>query len=707
MTCTLHFAKTIVPGYGPRIDDGILLEKDGYIVLVTRPEDPALREYLRDPAVTQVHHGASTLIPGFLDIHTHGALGHDFIDPDLEKLGKVAKFYAGEGTTSFLTSLMAKPRPIERDLLETYGKMDAPEEGARWIGIHNEGPFLSLKFKAMMEAEGIRKIVKGEIDDDVQLTRNKLRMVTVAPESDGIEVFIEECHHHQVAVMFAHTDATAQQTLHALAAGGDGFTHLYNAMTQHTHRSPGAVTAALLKGDSYCELITDGFHIDPLVVKLTYQILGSRRLICITDANPAKGMGDGEFIFGGVECVNVGRKALTKATGRIAGSTIGMIDAFKNILEFTGCSIEEAVEMTSVNPAKLLKLEKIGGLKPGKCADFTILDDHYDVVATYREGKRVFQRETDKKLYKILPVFNYRIWGGNRLKEKYGYVSDLPNIGECYNVIAMKGHLDCTVEATGQKLSDFYLAHPDLFKSDTDEMPVRTAMANPIIPMSIQLHPDDAYAMKHEGKKGKPDGVYFIEGEGTMVLGHTAQTYEEFKAKVDAKAFDALVRVIPVRSGDFVDVPYGTLHAFGGGVTLIEFTQNADLTYRLYDYDRIDPITKNPRPLHVRQVLDNIRIPNDDTRPVALHPIEEEGIVHTVFHDEPGVYTAGKLEVEHEGYFQRDEFYFLTILDGNGKIDDQEFIAGETWFVPCESPRIKITGKCCIAYVTYQRKGKV
>ncbi|MBN2850487.1 MAG: hypothetical protein JXK92_07480, partial [Erysipelotrichaceae bacterium] len=170
MTLTLHFAKTIVTGYGPKIDDGVLLEEGGNIVLVTRSDDEVLRSYLRDPSVNQVHHGASTLIPGFLDIHTHGALGHDFIHPDPEQLKNVAKFFAGEGTTTFLASLMAKPRHIEREFLEVYGKMDVPEDGARWIGIHNEGPFLNLKFKAMMEAEGIRKIVKGEIDDDVQLT---------------------------------------------------------------------------------------------------------------------------------------------------------------------------------------------------------------------------------------------------------------------------------------------------------------------------------------------------------------------------------------------------------------------------------------------------------------------------------------------------------------------------------------------------------
>src|SRR5690554_843008 len=252
-----------------------------------------------------------------------------------------------------------------------------------------------------------------------------------------------------------------------------------------------------------------------------------------------------------------------------------------------------------------------------------------------------------KKLYKIEPVFNYRIWGGNALREMYGFESDLQNIGECYNVIAMKDHLDCEVSGLNIKLSEFYQINKDLFDCDTDDMPVRTAMANPISPMSIQLHPNDEYAMKHEGKKGKPDGVYFISGEGTMVLGHYAQSKEEFVSMVENKQFDKLVREIKVKAGDFVDVPYGTLHAFGQGFVLIEFTQNADLTYRLYDYDRIDPVLNGPRQLHVQQVLDNVRIPNDKTKPVDLVKEKNDNVTHTLFHHEPSVYTAGLYEIEN------------------------------------------------------------
>lgn len=706
MPIIIHHAKRLITGNGVRIEEAVLVTEGDRVIAVAQRDDVLIQPYLTMKEAVHVHHGSATIVPGFIDIHNHGALGHDFINSTQSDLNEVAAYLASEGTTSFLSSTMAKPRDEEKAFLTQLGSLSIPSIGARWVGIHNEGPYLNLKFKAMMEAEGIRPFIKGEIDEDVELTHSRLKMITVAPESEGIETLIKEAHAYQIAVMFAHTDATAKQTLTALDAGGDGFTHLYNAMTPHTHRNPGAVTAALLQGHSFCELVTDGYHIDPLVVKLTHQIIGSQRLIVITDANPGKGMGDGEFEFGGKLCISKDGKSYTKDTGRIAGSTIGMIHGFRNIMDYTGCSIEEAVQMCSVNPATLLKLDKIGKLEPDYCADFIVLNDQFDIIKTYRDGQAIYDVNAQKKLYKIKPVFNYRVWGGNRLKEKYGYVSDLPNIGECYNVIAMKGHLDCTVEETNEKLSDFYESHTTLFQSHTELMPVRTAMANPIVPMSIQLHPNDEYAMKHDGRKGKPDGVYFIEGKGTMVLGHYADTLEEFKTKVEHNDYEHLVRTIDVKAGEFVDVPFGTLHAFGGGMTLIEFTQNADLTYRLYDYDRLDPILGTKRQLHVQEVLDNIRIPNRDTATVQLIPIKENGLIRTMLHDEPGVYTAEKLEINAKARFILDEFYFMTILEGQGKLNSVEVKAGETVFVPCAFGPIDIEGKMEMAYVTYKEKVK-
>ncbi|MDR1795445.1 MAG: class I mannose-6-phosphate isomerase [Erysipelotrichaceae bacterium] len=310
------------------------------------------------------------------------------------------------------------------------------------------------------------------------------------------------------------------------------------------------------------------------------------------------------------------------------------------------------------------------------------------------------------ELYHILPVFNQRLYGGHDLSKRYGFVTDLANIGECYNVIAMPGHLDCIVCETGEKLSSFYQNNQELFGSNTPTMPVRAAMANTISPMSVQLHPSDAYALAHDGRLGKPDGVYFIGGKSTMELGHYAKTREEFKKKVENEDWEHLLRYVDCEAGQFVDVPYGTLHAFGGGLTLIEFSQNADLTYRLYDYNRIDPQTGKTRELHIEKVLDCVNIPDQTIDMVELYPYEKDGCQLTLFHDEPGVYTAGRIVVSGSGSFLLPEFYFLIGLCGSGKINGKNFKGGETLFVPCHYGPVQLQGNLEIGYLTFRQKEK-
>jgi len=168
-----------------------------------------------------------------------------------------------------------------------------------------------------------------------------------------------------------------------------------------------------------------------------------------------------------------------------------------------------------------------------------------------------------KQIYHILPVFTEAIWGGRQLIEKYGFKTNLKNIGECYNVIAMKGHLDCDVEETGEKLSDFYHTHRELFQCDTNEMPVRAAMACTIVPMSVQVHPNDEYALAHDGRLGKPDGVYILEGEGTVEFGHYAKTQAEFRQMVEENMWNSLLRYINVKAGDFLDMPLARYMPWG------------------------------------------------------------------------------------------------------------------------------------------------
>ncbi|MDP2813440.1 MAG: N-acetylglucosamine-6-phosphate deacetylase [Erysipelotrichaceae bacterium] len=395
MAYTIIKAKRIIDGEGLDIHEGYLVLKDGLIEKVADMDDGEVKSLFAQEDTEIIIEDEMTIVPGMLDIHTHGAMGVDFIDVDEEKLKIVGQRYLKEGVTGFCTSTMVLVREKEKELLKKFGSL--PQITApRWLGVHLEGPHMNEKYHAMMDPRYLRKPSVEELLENVELTNHRLLMITMAPELEGAKEFIEACVENKVAVMLAHSNATSKQTAEALTWGASGFTHLYNAMSQHTHRNPGMVTAALLDENTFKELIVDGYHIDEDVIKLTYKILGKEQIILVTDAMPGKGLGDGEYEFGKLPCVIKDNKAFEKASGRIAGSTLGMNDAMRNIMKFTGCSVSDAVVMACVNPAKLLKLDKkLGSLSKGKAADFVLVDDDLNVFATFIDANCVYRKSDE------------------------------------------------------------------------------------------------------------------------------------------------------------------------------------------------------------------------------------------------------------------------------------------------------------------------
>lgn len=311
----------------------------------------------------------------------------------------------------------------------------------------------------------------------------------------------------------------------------------------------------------------------------------------------------------------------------------------------------------------------------------------------------------EQKIYRIKPVFEERIWGGQHLIEKYHYQTELKNIAESYCCIAIPNHLDCDVIDTGDKLSDFYHQNRELFGSDTDDIPIRLTVESVMDNMSVQIHPEDEYALEHFHQYGKPGGILYLEGTPTdLLLGHHAKTKEEFIQWNETRQFDKLFRFVDYVPGDFIHIPANTLHSFRIRGIMIAFARNSDVTLRLYDYDRMDPKTGKPRKMHVKEVYENVTIPDDQILPTRGRIVEQGALTHTVYYDAPGEYTAGRVQVKEKASFALDEFYFLFCVNGGGTVNGQRFQMGDVLFVPQKFGPIDLAGDMDFVYCSYKNK---
>ena len=319
------------------------------------------------------------LAPGLQDTHTHGIGGFDFNTCTAQAIEEIIALEHAEGVTGFLASLVVENHAMTMERLQLLDSQVTDS----LLGIHLEGPFLNPKQKAVMKEEFLRL---PNIEEFRQFLRvsSHVSSMTIAPELPDAQRLIKEGTRQGIVMNIGHSMADAQQVMQAQRNGAKGITHLYNAMSQHEHRNPGVVTGALLS-DLMCELIVDGFHVHPDVVHATYRALGDDRIILISDANPYKAVADGEYPFSGKNIVIQDGKATVKETGRIAGSTLAMNTALRNMCRYTGCSVESAVRMAAYNPARLYGWKK-GSIEPGYDADLMLMDDAFHI-------HRVWQRK--------------------------------------------------------------------------------------------------------------------------------------------------------------------------------------------------------------------------------------------------------------------------------------------------------------------------
>lgn len=317
------------------------------------------------------------VLPGFVDVHVHGGAGHDFMDAHEEGLRAITRFHAEHGTTGMLATTLTAPKDELTAMLgriSRFIKKGMPY--AQLLGVHFEGPFISLKWKG---AQNPAFIVPPQIEWLEEWLReypDLLKLQTLAPETEGALAYIDRLASHGIVPACGHTDATYDELIRAAGHGLRHAVHTFNAMRPFAHREPGTAGAVLTDPRVMAEIIADGHHVHPAGIKLLIAAKGIDRVILITDAMAAAGMPDGEYELGGLPVVMSGGVARLKDGDSLAGSTLTMIDAFRFIVQEIGVSVEDASSMASANPARQLGVDsEIGALEPGKRADILLLDD--------------------------------------------------------------------------------------------------------------------------------------------------------------------------------------------------------------------------------------------------------------------------------------------------------------------------------------------
>ncbi|MCK1986166.1 MULTISPECIES: N-acetylglucosamine-6-phosphate deacetylase [Peribacillus] len=335
------------------------------------------------------------VIPGAIDIHIHGASNSDAMDATHEALSTMAETLPKEGTTSFLATTMTQSTEAIESALLNAGKYieNQTQEHAEIIGIHLEGPFISPVRKGAQPEEHI-------VDPDVtlfkrwqEMAENQIKLVTLAPEQPNGLDLAAHLKATGVVASIGHSDATYDQIDEAIQAGTTHVTHLYNGMRGLHHREPGVLGAAYLRDELYVELIADGIHCRPEMIKLAYNQITSERMILITDSLRAKWLEKGTYDLGG-QPVYVNETKATLSDGTLAGSILKMNDAIKNTMKYTDCSMTDIIKMTAENPAKQLRIfDRKGSIQVGKDADLVILNDGLEVEMTFCRGNLAFKKE--------------------------------------------------------------------------------------------------------------------------------------------------------------------------------------------------------------------------------------------------------------------------------------------------------------------------
>lgn len=349
-------------------EDGLFKKQDLYI---ENHKIVASREEVSDDM--EVDASGLLVIPGLIDIHSHGAAGHDFSDGDAQGLRKILKYEREHGITSYCPTSVTLPKERLKKIFATILEVKDYKEGATVLGINMEGPFIDPKKKGAHEESFIHKPSAEFFRECNKACGNKIKLTTLAPNMEDGMKFIDEMH-DEVCISLGHTSMDYDTAAEAIKRGAHHVTHLYNAMQPLGHRDPGLIGAAFDDGESMVELISDGFHIHPSVVRATFALFGPERVILVSDSMMATGMPNGSYKLGDLNVTMKDRKA-TLDDGTLAGSATDLYDCMRCAVSF-GVPREQAIWAATRNPAKSIGIyDKVGSLTPGKEADVLLVDE--------------------------------------------------------------------------------------------------------------------------------------------------------------------------------------------------------------------------------------------------------------------------------------------------------------------------------------------
>ena len=326
------------------------------------------------------------LIPGLVDIHTHAAVGEDASDGEAAGMPKMARYYAAKGVTSWCPTTMTLKEPELTKAMHVIRDFVRPADGAKVAGINLEGPFVSYEKRGAQNADNIHAPDAALFHRLNEASGGIVRLITIAPEEPGGIEAIREIS-KTCTVSLGHTTADYDTAMAAYDAGARHATHLFNAMPALGHRAPGVIAAASDAGATV-ELITDGLHIHPAVVRLTHRLFGDK-LVLISDSLRCAGMPDGDYTLGGQPITLKDGKATLKGSDTLAGSCIHLLDGLRRAVAF-GVPLEAAVTAATLTPAKVVRREsEIGSLDVGKSADFVLLNSELEIQAVFIDGRQI------------------------------------------------------------------------------------------------------------------------------------------------------------------------------------------------------------------------------------------------------------------------------------------------------------------------------